>query len=105
MPILVVTLASTFSLSEELCPCTALPACHALRLLLHPGTLWHSLSCKAPTADAPLMLSPMDQHQLISLVCDLLVPICTINAQEERFNAGSTTCLRPLWKPDTSAGD
>src|SRR5262245_33684875 len=35
----------------------------------------------------------------------VLVSICTINAQEERFNAGSTTCLCSLWKPDTPTGD
>ena len=60
---------------------------------------------KAPTADTPLRLSSIDQHQLISLVCDLLVLICTINVQEERFNAGSTTCGCVLWKPGTPTGN
>ncbi len=35
----------------------------------------------------------------------VLASICPIHSQEERFNAGSTTCLCALWKPDTPTGD
>src|SRR5438128_12318968 len=97
MPVLVMTLARKFSLPQRSCvnakrywPAIRCTGCYTLA----PCSI--SFPCKAPTADTPLMLSLMDQHQQLSLVCDLLVSICTINAQEERFNAGSTTCLCAL---------
>src|SRR5215510_6544824 len=83
MPVLMVTLVSKCSLLQRSC--------------VHAKRYWPATRCacrytlapcgspfpgKAPTADTLLMLSPMDQHQQLSRVCDLLVSICTINAKE-----------------------